>query len=271
MEKIKFGFGVVRSGQRNVSYEPELTVLSSTGMFKITPQVSKALGIANGDYVMFVNNRDAIDAAIREQNEVIVEFCKTNNLDINEPTTAIAIHKEFDLWGIAKGIPMLDSKGLAQKTTERLSKTQKEAYAAANFEEFLSQAIASDDEQLKDALRADGITKDQQIEILATLVAPAEVDKYMGSKVANSSDMVGAGVVLTFTDSNVWNDMKADLDKEARKTVNRTYPINLEDMDVTVVNNGYEDVKVHFLPLSTEYKDVAPIARRTKKEEEVAE
>ncbi len=267
MEKIKFGFGVVRSGQRNVSYEPELTVLSSAGMFKITPQVSKALGIANGDYVMFVNNRDAIDAAIREQNEVIVDFCNANNLDINEPATAIAIHKEFDLWGIAKGIPMLDSKGLAQKTTERLSKVQKEAYAAANFEDFLSQALASDDEQLKDALRAEGITKDQQIEILATLVAPAEVDKYMGSKVSNSSDMVGAGVVLTFTDSNVWNDMKADLDKEARKTVNRTYSINLEDMDVTVVNNGYEDVKVHFLPLSTEYKDTAPIARRTKKEE----
>ena len=128
MEKIKFGFGVVKSGQRNVSFEPEFSVLSSPGMFKITPQVSKALGVANGEYVMFINNRDAIDAAIREKDEVVVAFCEENGLDLEEPATLVAIHKEFDRWAIAKGVKMLTEKGLAQKASERLSKKQKEEY-----------------------------------------------------------------------------------------------------------------------------------------------
>lgn len=268
MEKIKFGFGVVKSGQRNVSFEPEFSVLSSPGMFKITPQVSKALGVANGEYVMFINNRDAIDAAIREKDEVVVAFCEEHGLDLEEPATLVAIHKEFDRWAIAKGVKMLTEKGLAQKASERLSKKQKEEYIAADFDNYLEQALAGNDEQLRDALTADGITKDQQIEILATLVTPAEVDKYMGSKCSNSSDMIGAGVVLTFTDSNVWNDMKSDLDKEARKNVVRTYAINLDEIGTTEIFNGYENVKVAYLPLPTEYKDSAPIERKKK---EVAE
>lgn len=265
MEKMKFGFGVVKSGQRNVSFEPEFSVLSSPGMFKITPQVSKALGVANGEYVMFINNRDAIDAAIRDSDEVIVAFCEKNGIDIDNIN---AIHKEFDRWAICKGVKMLTDKGLAQKASERLSKKQKEEYIAADFENYLEQALNGNDEQLRDALTADGITKDQQIEILATLVTPAEVDKYMGSKCSNSSDMIGAGVVLTFTDSNVWNDMKSDLDKEERKNIVRTYAINLDEIGTTEIFNGYENVKVTYLPLPTEYKDSAPIERKKK---EVAE
>lgn len=262
MKDLKFGFGVVKSGQRNVSYEPELIALSSPGMFKITPQVSKALGVANGDYVMFINNRDAIDAAIREKDETIVAFCNENGLDLSEPATLIAIHKEFDAWAIAKGVVAKTDKGLVQKTTERLSKQQKEAFVAANFDDFLAQAMGSQDEELKDALSADGITKDQQVEILGTLVTPAEVDKYLGSKVANSSDMIGSGVILTFTDSNVWNEMKADLSKDDKKLVNRTYPIDLDEIGTTEIFDGYENVKIHYLPLGKDYKDVAPIVRK---------
>ena len=268
MEKIKFGFGVVKSGQRNVSFEPELGVLSSHGMFKITPQVSKALGVANGEYVMFLNNRDEVDAAIRDNDEVIVDFCKENGLDINEPTTVIAIHKEFDRWAIAKGVKMLTEKGIAQKASERLSKKQKEEYIAADFDNYLEAALNGDDEQLRDALTAEGITKDQQIEILATLVTPAEVDKYMGSKCSNSSDMIGSGVVLTFTDSNVWNDLKSDLEKEERKNVVRTYSINLDEIATVEIFNGYENVKVNVLPLPKEFKDSAPIERKKKEVEE---
>ena len=49
---LSFGMGIVNAGQRAVSEEPELVVVSTPGSFRMTVQVSKALGIAHGEYVM---------------------------------------------------------------------------------------------------------------------------------------------------------------------------------------------------------------------------
>ena len=61
---LSFGMGIVNAGQRAVSEEPELVVVSTPGSFRMTAQVSKALGIAHGEYVMFINNCANIDNAI---------------------------------------------------------------------------------------------------------------------------------------------------------------------------------------------------------------
>ena len=261
---IKFGFGVVQSGQRKAAYDPELAVLTTHGGFRITPQVSKALGIANGDYVMFINNFDQIDAAARAQADVVVDYCNQNGLDITDPATLDTLHEVFGQWAIAKGIKAYSDKGVVLKVVDRMSKKEKEAAVAANFDAALEAAMASDDAELKDAVSAEGLTRDQQIEILAAAMAAPEVDKYLGSKCANASDMIGTGVVLNFTDSNIWNILKADLRKEVKTSVIRSYPIDLTQLDYCEVNNGYEKVRVPYLPISKEFVDTTVSPRGQK-------
>ena len=261
---IKFGFGVVASGQRKASYDPELAVLTTHGGFRITPQVSKALGVGNGDYVMFINNFDEIDAACRAKVAEVVDYCNANGLDIDAPETLEVLHKEFGMWAIAKGIKAYDNKGVALKVVDRMSKQQKEALVAANFDAALQAALDSADDEVKDALTAEGVTKEQQVEILAAAMDAPEVDKYLGSKCANASDMIGTGIVLNFTDSNIWNILKEGLRKEEKKAVIRTYPIDLSQLGTTVVNNGYEDVEVPYLPLSPDFVDTKATPRGQK-------
>lgn len=101
---VKFGFSAVNAGQRNVNYDPQVIAVSTPGGFRITSPVSKILNVQHGDYIMFINNIPGIDQAIVERNEALVEFCDENGIDFDSPEAAIAIHKEFDKWGIAKGI-----------------------------------------------------------------------------------------------------------------------------------------------------------------------
>lgn len=250
---IKFGFGVVQSGQRKSSYDPELVALSTNGQFRITPQVSKALGIANGDYVMFINNHDAITKAYNEGQ--LPEFDTVED--------AIA---EYGQWAIAKGVKAYSDKGVALVVTQRMTKDEKVAIIRANFDSALDAAMASNDQELIDALSAEGLTDDEKVEILAANYT-AEVDKYLGSKCANASDMIGTGVVLNFTDSNIWNVLKAGLRKEDKATTLRTYPIDLAELTTVQVFNGYENVEVPALPLSRDYVD-SKVTPRGQKEAE---
>lgn len=250
---IKFGFGVVQSGQRKAAYDPELVALSTHGQFRITPQVSKALGIANGDYVMFVNNHDAIAAAF-------------NAGQLPQFETLEAAIAEFGQWAIAKGVKAYSDKGVALTVTQRMTKDEKVAVIGANFEAALSAAMSSNDSELVDALSAEGLTDEEKVEILAANYS-AEVDKYLGSKCANASDMIGTGVVLNFTDSNIWNILKAGLRKEDKVTTVRTYPIDLAELTTVEVYNGYENVAVPALPLSREFVD-SKVTPRGQKESE---
>ena len=120
--KMSFGFSAVNAGQRNVSYEPELVANAALGGFRITPPVSKALGLQAGDNIMFVTTADNVAEAIRNKVPELVEFCTANGLDIESPEAAIAIHREFDMWGIAKGIQEFDAKGNPKTTRERMTK-----------------------------------------------------------------------------------------------------------------------------------------------------
>ena len=102
--KLSFGLGAVNVAKRGVVSEPELVINPTVGAFRITPPVSRALGLANGDYVMFISTVAEVDKAIAERNPELVALCAENGIDINTPEGVAAIHAEFDEWGIAKGV-----------------------------------------------------------------------------------------------------------------------------------------------------------------------
>lgn len=256
MKTLKFGFSSVNAGQRATVYEPQVIAVSTDGGFRITPPVSKALGIAAGENVMFVNNFAEIDAAIREKDADLVAFCEENGLDIETPEAALAIHKEFDMWGVAKGVQEFDGKGMPKTCAERLSQKDKLKFVSLNFQEMLEAAMAEADDETKEALSREGITEEEQKEILSKFVTPKEVLKYRGSKTANTAGLTGTGVALNFTDSNVWKQLKAGLGENATK-VNRVFSVDLDKIVPTEIDNGYQKVKANVLILG-EYVDKEP-------------
>lgn len=259
LKKMSFGFDAVNAGQRNNVVEPQLIVCSTEGAFRATPLISKVLGVAAGDYMMFINNIAKIDNAINEENPTLVEFCEEQGLEINTPEARIAIHKEFDQWGIAKGIQRFNADGTPMTVVERLSKDARIVIVRNNFDEYLAAAMESDNDELKEALENAATTEEKEI-LLSACVSGEEINKIEGSKTANSAKYTGTNVSLTFTDNNVWKQLKADMGEDAT-TKNRIFSIDIEDIQTLEMFNGYEDVKVKALILG-EYKDVEITARK---------
>lgn len=265
VKAMSFGFSAVNAGQRNVSVEPQVIAVSTEGSFRITPVVSRVLGVGHGDYVMFLSNVDNIDSAITNNDPEVVAFCKANSLELGSPEASIALHKEFDMWAIAKGIVEFDTKGNQKTTTERLTKNDKIKFVSQNFEVMLEQAMEQADDEIKEALSRDGVTKEEQIDILSAFVTPRELPKYKGSKVANPAGLTGAGTSLNFTDSNVWKQLKADMGDDATK-FNRVFDVDVEKLQDITLSDGYKNVTVKALVLGS-YIDKEP-ARIAKAGEE---
>lgn len=260
-KKSAFGFSAVNAGQRSVSVEPQLHALSTLGGFKLTAPVTKALGIAPGDYVMFINNVAEIDAAIATSSPEVVAFAEEHGLELGTPELAIAMHKEFDMWAVAKGIALYKSNGVALTVKERLTSKDREALVMADFDATLEAAMTSGNEELVAALSREGIEKDEQVKILASLIEGKEVQKYQGSKTATTSGCTGVGLSLNFTDTNVWNQLKVDM--EDAEAMNRVFDVDLDNIQTIVLNNGCEDVKVPIVVLG-DYADKTPVARGAK-------
>ena len=265
--KLSFGLGAVNVAKRNVVSEPELVVNPTVGSFRITPAVSRALGLTNGGYIMFVSNIDAIEQAIANKDENLVAFCAEENIDMNTPEGVKAIHEVFDEWGIAKGIQMFDKNGNAVKIKERMSKTDKVEYVTNNFDDVLKAAIENGEPEFAASLQVEGITKEEQIEILANAVNPEQVNKYYGSKCNNSSNLSGTGVSLTFSDSAVWGALKEDLGEEAKK-MSRTFEVDIKELREVPYFNGHKEVIVKAAMLG-EFKD-AESTRKSKGEDDAA-
>jgi len=255
---ISFGFSTVNAGKRQVKQEPQVIAISTEGGFRITPAISSLLDIQHGEYIMFVNNIDEINRAIIEKHPAIVAFCKENELDIESSEAAAAIHSALDQWGLAKGIKEYDAKGNLKTTSERLSRKDRIKFVNANFDEMLAAAIESASEDVVAILTHEGVTHDEQVEALIPFVQARELPKYRGSKVANPAKLSGVGVTLNFTDSNVWNQLKADLGEEAIN-LNRVYDLSTEPSVVREMkaSNGFEDVTIKYIVLG-DYKDVKP-------------
>lgn len=265
--KLSFGLGAVNIAKRNAVSEPELVVNPTVGGFRITPAVSRALGLTNGGYIMFVSNIDAIEQAIANKDENLVAFCAEENIDMNTPEGVKAIHEAFDEWGIAKGIQMFDKNGNAVKTKERMSKTDKVEYVTNNFDDVLKAAIENGEPEFAASLQVEGITKEEQIEILANAVNPEQVNKYYGSKCSNSSNLSGTGVSLTFYDSAVWGALKEDLGEEAKK-MSRTFEVDVKELREVPYFNGHKEVIVKAAMLG-EFKD-AESTRKSKGDDDAA-
>ena len=265
--KLSFGLGAVNVAKRNAVSEPELVVNPTVGGFRITPAVSRALGLTNGGYIMFVSNIDAIEQAIANKDENLVAFCAEENIDMNTPEGVKAIHEAFDEWGIAKGIQMFDKNGNAVKTKERMSKTDKVEYVTNNFDDVLKAAIENGEPEFAASLQVEGITKEEQIEILANAVNPEQVNKYYGSKCSNSSNLSGTGVSLTFSDSAVWGALKEDLGEEA-KIMSRTFEVDIKELREVPYFNGHKEVIVKAAMLG-EFKDTES-TRKSKGEDDAA-
>lgn len=265
--KLSFGLGAVNVAKRNAVSEPELVVNPTVGGFRITPAVSRALGLTNGGYIMFVSNIDAIEQAIANKDENLVAFCAEENIDMNTPEGVKAIHEAFDEWGIAKGIQMFDKNGNAVKTKERMSKTDKVEYVTNNFDDVLKAAIENGEPEFAASLQVEGITKEEQIEILANAVNPEQVNKYYGSKCSNSSNLSGTGVSLTFSDSAVWGVLKEDLGEEAKK-MSRTFEVDIKELREVPYFNGHKEVIVKAAMLG-EFKD-AESTRKSKGDDDAA-
>ena len=264
--KLSFGLGAVNVAKRNAVSEPELVVNPTVGGFRITPAVSRALGLTNGGYIMFVSNIDAIEQAIANKDENLVAFCAEENIDMNTPEGVKAIHEAFDEWGIAKGIQMFDKNGNAVKTKERMSKTDKVEYVTNNFDDVLKAAIENGEPEFAASLQVEGI-KEEQIEILANAVNPEQVNKYYGSKCSNSSNLSGTGVSLTFSDSAVWGALKENLGEEAKK-MSRTFEVDIKELREVPYFNGHKEVIVKAAMLG-EFKDTES-ARKSKGEDDAA-
>ena len=265
--KLSFGLGAVNVAKRNAISEPELVVNPTVGGFRITPAVSRALGLTNGGYIMFVSNIDAIEQAIANKDENLVAFCAEENIDMATPEGVKAIHEAFDEWGIAKGIQMFDKNGNAVKTKERMSKTDKVEYVTNNFDDVLKAAIENGEPEFAASLQVEGITKEEQIEILANAVNPEQVNKYYGSKCSNSSNLSGTGVSLTFSDSAVWGALKEDLGEEAKK-MSRTFEVDIKELREVPYFNGHKEVIVKAAMLG-EFKD-AESTRKSKGDDDAA-
>lgn len=265
--KLSFGLGAVNVAKRNAVSEPELVVNPTVGGFRITPAVSRALGLTNGGYIMFVSNIDAIEQAIANKDKNLVAFCAEENIDMNTPEGVKAIHEAFDEWGIAKGIQMFDKNGNAVKTKERMSKTDKVEYVTNNFDDVLKAAIENGEPEFAASLQVNGITKEEQIEILANAVNPEQVNKYYGSKCSNSSNLSGTGVSLTFSDSAVWGALKEDLGEEAKK-MSRTFEVDIKELREVPYFNGHKEVIIKAAMLG-EFKDTES-TRKSKGEDDAA-
>lgn len=262
---LSFGLSTVRQTRTNVSV-PQVVATTTRGGFRLTPMVSNLLDIKAGDNVMFINNVNEINAAITSKQDVVVDFCKNAGLDIDSPEAKVAIHNEFDLWGIAKGVPEYTPNGEPKTALLRLSKKEKLRKVASDFDNLLEQALASGNEALVEALTKADITKEEQMEIISEFMQGDEVQKFTGSRVANPSGMNGTGVTLTFSDSNVWQQLKADLGFDMDKTV-RTFEIDTENIQTVAVHDGHKEVDVKVLLLGKH----VDVVRDSKEDDELDE
>ena len=261
---LSFGFGAVLSGQKSnvADATPQLIANSTKGKFTVTGPVTKFLGIAAGDNVMFVNNLDGIEKAIQAQVPEVIAAAEEMGLDLTTAEGQKAFINENIVWAIAKGEKLYNSNGTSKESAVRMTVEDKKAYIAKN-----GAAIV---EANRDALVARLAEQDVENPTDEELIAAISVDDInittdavSGSKTATTSNATGIGLQLGFTDNNIWNQMKSDLDEDARTKVNRKYDVLLEDAFEAEYNNGHETIKIKCVPVEF-VSDEAPVVRGKK-------
>lgn len=259
--KIQFGVSAIVAGQKSATINavPQLTVNSTVGKFCITSPVSKAMNVAVGENIMFLNNIPGVEAAIQARVDDVVAYAQENGIDIDTREGQDALLAAFTQWFIAKGVPQYKSNGTPVMASERFTKEDKAKYLEAHKTELVEanrDALISEFGEMSDEELADKLTID--------MVESPKFHACSGSKTASTSSATGVGLQLNFSDTAIWNTLKADLGDEANKK-NRIFNVLLDDAQEVDYNNGHENVKVTIYPIEFA-EDVEPVARVSKKE-----
>lgn len=259
--KLSFGVTAVQAGQKSatVNAEPVLVANSTAGKFAVTSPVSKALNIAVGENIMFLNNIPAVEIAIQTRNEDVVAYAAEQGIDIDSREGQDALLKEFTQWFIAKGVPMYTSKGEAIMSTERFTKEDKAKYLA----EHALEIVAANREALVEQF-GEGTDEELASHLTVDMVESPKYHSASGSRTSTSSSSTGVGCQLNFTDSAIWGALKADLG-EAKEKKNRIFDVVLKDAQETLYNNGKENVKITIIPIV--YKEDADVIARVAKKD----
>lgn len=224
--KVSFGFSAIVAGQKNSgNNEPQLIVNSTKGKFTVTSPVTRAMGVAVGEYIQFVNNIQQIENAINDGTDDIKAIAEQLGVDYTTREGALAIIEACTQWAIVKGQAMLDKLGNPIMVSARLTKEEKLAFVEKHKAEILeagreelAERVGNPDASDDELIAAIDLEKDD--------IFP-KVPGFTGSKTASTSNATGVGLQLGFTDSNVWNALKKDLGDDATKK-NRIFKVLLD-------------------------------------------
>ena len=263
--KLSFanGFSVVQNGmkQATVNAKPTLIANSTQGKFTITAPVSKAMNLAAGEYIMFVNNEAIVEKLVSERDPEILNYIQENNLNIDIETYEgqKELVRELTTWGIAKGYEVRDKTNAPIMVKER--------YSQADKEKFLKDNAAAMLDELRDVLISrvgDENATDEEL-IASLTVDDIEVPQYALHKGAKtSSNTAGAtiGVNLGFTDTQIWSSLKEGMTD--KKKQNRIFDVAIDKAVHTTTNNGFEEVPITVFPI--EFASDEDITIREKKD-----
>ena len=254
---------VVVAGQKSstVNAAPQLIANSTQGKFVITSAVSKALGIAVGENIQFLNNFPVVENAINggEGYNDVKAWADEQGIDITTREGADAVLKEFGSWFIAKGVKLYEKTGEPVMGTVRFTEADKKAYIDANAADILE----ANREALIERVGNPDATDEELIAAIGIDDIQAPTFHAMsGSKTATTGSATGVGAQLNFTDTAIWNSLKSDL-KDDKTKKNRIFNVLLDQGFATLVPNGKEDVEVMAYPIEFA-EDADPIVREKK-------
>jgi hypothetical protein len=262
------------SGQRlnTLNDEPRLVANSTNGKFSMTAAVSKALQIAVGDYVMFMNDSAEVELAILKGNEQVLQAAQERGYDLNTLEGRKLAVDGLTTWFIAKGFAKYDAKGKPIMANVRYTEKEKLEGAINNVKGLLDNTEIY--RALAEAMEKEDFTADELVEILTStennefvqnvksrVIDFVEVPQYQiheGAKTATTGNAIGIGCKLNFSDTSNWTLMKSDLENKEAK--NRNYKVLLDSMQTIEVNNGYENIAIDIYPIEF-VEDTDPIAR----------
>lgn len=258
VNKLQFGVNVLQNGQKNntVNAAPQLVANSTQGKFMITAPVSKALLIAVGDSVMFINNIANVESAIMNNDKAILDYAAENNIDLSTREGQDVVLKAFSQWFIAKGIQEFNSNGTPVMVKERYTKEDKAKYLEANrmtIVEENRETLVSEFGELSDEELAEKITID--------MIEAPMVNSYKGAKTSTSGKTTGIGAQLNFTDTAIWNSLKSDLEDPTSK--NRIFDVDVTTAYKTTIFNGKDYIEIPMFAIDL-VEDVNPIVREKK-------
>lgn len=260
---IKFGISAVQSGQKaSANAFPYLYANSSNGQFKVTGLVTKALGVPVGQNIMFMNNIDAVERAIQDRDPQIVALAKEEGIDLDDKSAVVELVKELTQWYIAAGVILRKSNGTPLEAVVRVTKEEKEDWIAKHGAEYFADMSDEDKLAFVEGKGADADIED--IDALVALLTAEDIESpktvaMSGSKTASTSAATGTGIQVNFTDSNIWNILKADLGDAKDKFV-RVFEVDIENPEKAIFNDGCNDVEVWAYPIT--YKEDKEPARR---------